>query len=161
MSRTRRAAALILRSVLGLTFIWAGVYKIADPQGFALMIANYRILPQALIAPAAVILPWIETVCGLALTFNRLATGAAALISAMLTTFMSAMAYNLARGLDIACGCFSTDPAQKADMALSLARDAGLAALGLIVLWLVISDQGQGQARQAETGPEEPLSGKP
>ena len=46
-------AALFLAGVLGS----AGASKLAEPLAFAGVVANYRLLPAALVAPAAFLLP--------------------------------------------------------------------------------------------------------
>ena len=47
--------------------------------------------------------------------------------------FMAALGYNWHRGLDVACGCFST-AAEKSDPAMLMLRDAGILLLGLLAL---------------------------
>ncbi|MCB1071070.1 MAG: DoxX family membrane protein [Verrucomicrobia bacterium] len=100
----------ILRLGLGGLFILAAWPKIHDPAAFAQMIYYYKILPDALINPVALLLPWTELVCGISLiAIPRLRPGAAALITLMLIVFTTAIIFNLARGLDISCGCFSVE----------------------------------------------------
>ena len=45
----------------------AGWVKIEDPQGFAVIIGNYQLVPGPLVNPLAVLLPWIEVLCGVML----------------------------------------------------------------------------------------------
>ena len=52
----RGILVLSFRLVLGAMFLYAGIVKIADPAAFAQAVANYRILPLALVNAAAVIL---------------------------------------------------------------------------------------------------------
>jgi hypothetical protein len=51
-----------------------------------------------------------------------------------------ALAFNLARGLDIDCGCFSSSvgPSTGENMILYLLRDAFLLAIGLFIFFYVL-----------------------
>lgn len=128
--------ALLLRVALGLVFLAACWDKLLHPEAFGRIILNYRILPGALVGPAAVLLPWVELLCGLSLVVGALSGGAALLCSLLMATFLSAEASALWRGLDIACGCFSTDPSNATNLSLALLRDSGLLLLSLAVLSL-------------------------
>ena len=129
-----RFFCLFARAVFGLIFIFAGATKIVAPSAFAEIIFNYQILPENLVNVAAITLPWLEILCGLALILGFLARGAAVVLCALLAAFIAAMGFNLWRGLDTACGCFSSDMGG-GHMARDLARDLVFLALGLIAAW--------------------------
>lgn len=95
-----------LRLVLGGVFIYASVYKVAEPQEFARSIYNYRMLPEATINLMAIVMPWLELLCGVLIIIGGFVRGSAALIGLMLLVFIIAISSALARGLDISCGCF-------------------------------------------------------
>lgn len=101
-----------VRLLVGGVFIYAGYVKIIDPSGFAKNIYQYQLLPNnQLVNLTALLLPWLEVVCGLALIIApRLRRGASVWIIGMLMVFTAAVIISLARGLDISCGCLSTDP---------------------------------------------------
>lgn len=101
--------ALVFRVIVGLVFIYASLDKIANPAEFARIVNNYRILPHELINLTAILLPWIELVAGLLLVFGLFSRGSSLIISVMLFVFIAAIGFNVARGLDFNCGCFSTD----------------------------------------------------
>lgn len=124
-----------LRVLLGQIFIIAAWEKLLHPAAFADVILNYRLLPGGLVPFTAVVLPWVEVVLGAALVMNRYAPAAAATGCTLLAIFMSALGYNLARGVDVACGCFSTDPAAIPNALFALARDGLMLLLGLVVFW--------------------------
>lgn len=100
--------ALCFRMVVGAVFFYAGIMKVFDPQGFALAVYNYHILPGWMINTVAVILPWVEVLAGAALILGILIPGASLMASSLLFVFFAALAFSLARGLDISCGCFNT-----------------------------------------------------
>ena len=123
---------LLLRFVVGGTFVYASLDKIADPAGFAQAIFRYRMVDAVWLHPMALTLPWLELVTGLALILGRARRGAALLILLMLAVFMAAIVSTLARNLDITCGCFHTEGGHAVGMSL-LVRDA-LLAVGSIML---------------------------
>ena len=98
----------ILRISVGAIFIYASYYKIVSPGAFAHQIYNYKLIPLSLINPIALILPWFQFFCGVALILNQLTLGASLGIVLMLATFQFAMASALVRGLNISCGCFKS-----------------------------------------------------
>ena len=133
------AAFGILRVAFGLFFIYAGLIKVSDTAAFSETIANYHLLPDYLVNPAAVFIPWIEALCGLGLVMGILARGAALILECLLAAFTAGVAYNWWRGLDIECGCFGDVAGLSSGMAAATFRDAALLLLGLVVLWRVLS----------------------
>lgn len=126
----------LIRLVLGGVFIYASLDKILNPGSFAQAVFNYQVLPGKLINLTALILPWLEFIIGACLLFNRWMQGASSLVAVLMTFFMGLILFNLARGLDISCGCFSTDPADGPMDSLTLARDILflILAVGLVAL---------------------------
>ncbi|MFZ1983238.1 MAG: MauE/DoxX family redox-associated membrane protein [Desulfatitalea sp.] len=122
------------RFLLGAIFIYAAVDKILDPATFAQAIANYQILPPLWVHPTALLLPWLELVCGLGLMSGVLKRGSALVITLLLITFTAALGYSAYRGLDIHCGCFASDGAGTPNLYLDLLRDAVLLTLAIFVL---------------------------
>jgi len=98
---------IIFRWVLALIFIYAAAGKILHPAGFVNNIDNYRLLPYIAISVMAVILPWIEVMCGLLLIFGKWLWGASLILIVLNAVFIFAISSALARGLDIDCGCFT------------------------------------------------------
>lgn len=106
------ATLVVFRVVLGALFVFAGVVKLGDGAGFALEIANYRMLPFASLAPwLAVTLPGIEIAAGAALLVGTrpwLRAGAL-IVGALLVVFTVAVTQVVLRGINIQCGCFGGD----------------------------------------------------
>jgi uncharacterized membrane protein YphA (DoxX/SURF4 family) len=97
------------RLVLGGVFIYAAYDKLADPRALADAIDNYRLLPDGLVNVVAVTLPWVEIAVVTLLVIGVLVPGAAFLGGSLLVVFTIALVAALARGLDIACGCFAVE----------------------------------------------------
>ncbi len=122
----RRSAILhsVSRWVLGIVFIYASYDKILNPAQFAEAIFNYQILPDHLINICALVLPWLELILGICLILGILMPGAVLLVNLLLIVFVGALLFNLYRGLDISCGCFSTNPGESVVNLWTVARDA-------------------------------------
>lgn len=130
---------LASRLLLGLVFIFAAVPKLADPPGFAKAIWAYALFPAWSLAPLALVLPWLELACGLALCAGLWLRAAALWIGALLLAFCLALGLNLARRHPVDCGCFGgaapkTEAQRITDMRWALLRDAGLLLLVVQVL---------------------------
>lgn len=94
--------------MVGGVFIWAGLLKIFDPLGFAQGIANYKAFPLGMSFFPALLLPWIEVICGFFLIFGIFLKASAILLSGFLTVFLVLIVVTILRGLDIDCGCFGS-----------------------------------------------------
>ena len=130
---------LVSRLLLGLVFIVAAVPKLADPPGFAKALWVYALFPAWSLTPLALVLPWLELACGLALCAGFWLRAAALWIGALLLAFCLALGLNLARRHPVDCGCFGgaapkTEAQRLADMRWALLRDAGLLLLVVQVL---------------------------
>ena len=122
------------RIILGIVFIVASLDKIVDPLAFAEIIKNYQILPEIMIGPVAFFLPWLEFVCGAMLVCGVFIDAAVAILVAMLLVFIAALSANLYRGIDVACGCFSTDASSASDMQMTIIRDVVLLVIAGLAL---------------------------
>jgi len=131
-----RNVTVVVRITLGAIFLFASAGKIADPAAFAAIITNYQLLSPPLVLTTAVVVPWIEAVCGLALVFGRLEKGAALLVSLMMVVFTGLVLYNGYRGLNIACGCFSLAANTPSNIAVNTLRNLLILAAGAWVLFL-------------------------
>ncbi|KVR40003.1 MauE/DoxX family redox-associated membrane protein [Burkholderia multivorans] len=82
------------------------VAKLRAPVAFRDALAGYRLLPDALVAPAALAIPLAEALGAAALLFPDTRTAAAIGLIALLLAFAAALAANILRGrTDIDCGC--------------------------------------------------------
>ncbi len=127
------------RILLGGVFVYASVHKILNPESFAQTIFNYQILPDSLINMAAIILPWIELTAGCCLILGRMVAGASVIVAFLMVVFLSALGFNLARGLDVNCGCFSAEPVKSASVRLTVLRDAFFLLVSFFVVHMVFA----------------------
>ena len=97
-----------LRFFLGGIFLYASWDKILHPEAFAEAIYNYRILPDFLINFSALVLPWLELFLGICIISGLWLPGAVFLVNLLMAIFFGALIFNLARGLNVQCGCFGT-----------------------------------------------------
>ena len=105
---TSEYLALILRFFVGYYFIYTSMDKITNPAQFAVLIENYRFFPYLAIPLAAVIVPWMELVCGLFLIIGLRTKGAAILIILLLLSFNVIIGANVIVESPITCGCYDT-----------------------------------------------------
>ena len=127
---------LLCRIALGIIFIVASVPKIIDPHSFSLMVFRYQILPYSLVNLAAIMMPWVEFTAGLALiVLPSFRKPAAFILFGLLVIFTVSIIFNLWRGINIACGCFTVDPDAERATAWKLVENAGFLALALVA-WL-------------------------
>ncbi len=103
-----RAAWIAARWAMAGIFIYASIDKIAQPAAFARDVYNYQILPDAMVNLTALVLPWLELFLGLCLLAGIWLPGAVLAVNGLLLLFLAALLFNMARGLDVNCGCFST-----------------------------------------------------
>lgn len=98
-----------IRIFMGLVFLYASYDKILNPEAFAKAVFNYQILPDTAVNIAALVLPWLELLIGLSLVAGISLEGSTVISASLMAIFISSLIFNQIRGLDINCGCFSTD----------------------------------------------------
>lgn len=126
---------------LGAFFVAASLPKLLDPPSFAHMIYLYRLVPGFAINAIALVMPWLELLCGIALILGIWRRPAAALIGAMLAVFIVAISINLGRDNAVNCGCFDIIAADKShdeligEMWWVVIRDVGMLLMVAQILW--------------------------
>jgi uncharacterized membrane protein YphA (DoxX/SURF4 family) len=125
-------AVLLLRLALGAIFLVAGSAKIGHAAYFAAQIAGFRILPSVVIAPMALVLPFLEVMLGAYLVLGLFTRASAWIAALMLALFDLAIASAVVRGMAVNCGCFGPNDATVTTWA-EVARDALLVLLAIAV----------------------------
>ena len=135
---------LLVRLFLGLYFIHTGIVKVMAPVDFLKAVRTYGLLPESVpyyLNATAIVLPWLEIVCGLALVLGFWLRGAALQIVAMLIVFIPAIALrtigmlNADPGLSFFdvqfdCGCGTGVEI----IWIKLLKNSGLSLLALVIL---------------------------
>lgn len=120
--------ALLFRLIVGVVFIYASIYKIAEPELFAKSISYYKAMPIELVNIMAIIMPWLELFTGTMLILGVFSRSNSFLIAVMLAIFIVAITQALMRGIDISCGCFRSEGGEKVGLGI-LIRD---------IIWLLM-----------------------
>ena len=101
-------ATSALSAVLSVIFLTGAWQKLRDLPLFQANVENYRLLPDNLAWPAAILLPLWEMMAGVLVLFDPARTAGAALAIGLLSVVTAAVAINLWRGrTEIDCGCGS------------------------------------------------------
>ena len=122
-----------LRIAIGAIFIVAGALKVGHPDALASTIAATRFLPQPIIAPFAVILPFFEIGLGGYLVAGLFTRTAAIVASVQFAIFGMVIASLVIRHIPVACGCFGPQDTAPASW-LEVIRDLVLA----IIAWIIV-----------------------
>jgi len=127
---------ILPRLILGGTFIYASIDKIANPEGFVQIVENYQILPEFIVEGFARFLPWAELVLGTLLVTGILVRISALIVSFLLLVFMIAIAIKGINGTLEICGCFSSSSVTfKSNAIFFILRDVLLLFLGFIIIY--------------------------
>ncbi len=142
-----------VRWILGVVFIYASFDKIIHPAAFSEAIYNYQILPDVFINLTAIILPWLELILGIMLIIGVWMPGIVVMSNFLLTAFMGSLIFNMARGLDIYCGCFSTLATQSSIDIRIVLRDTSFLILSLYLLFVVFFTKLSAASKRADYNP--------
>lgn len=152
---SNRLLMFAARCVLGTVFIVAAMDKIAIPETFAISVEAYHLVPVQLVNVFAIVVPWIELLCGIFLVAGVFVRGSALLLSSLLGVFIFAIVSALMRQLKIDCGCFG--PAHATPIGWEkVLEDIGLLVLGMYLYFFAkINPPGQ-DSRVTATGHLQP-----
>lgn len=131
-----KPAYFIIRLILGGLFVYAGILKLSNPEGFAMTINLYGLVTWRMSNVLAYVIPTIEIITGLGLILD--VRGALATVVVQLLGFMGVLLYAMYLGLDADCGCFGTPNGAEGDPVSPLEafiRDAVMLAGCLIIYW--------------------------
>jgi uncharacterized membrane protein YphA (DoxX/SURF4 family) len=126
---------LACRLVPAALFLWAGFAKAFDRQGSILGVSAYDVLPESLVKPVAMLLPWVEIAVGVLLILGLFTRFAGLATAGLMSAFIIGLAQAKARGLKINCGCFGTGGPGSGVTWWELIRDTGLFAAGAFLVW--------------------------
>ena len=125
---------LAIRLIGAGVWLFAGIAKLVDLDGFRLQVDAYQLLPDPLVSPFAYALPLLEVVLGLYLLVGALVRPVAIVSCVLMAMFVVAQTQAWARGLSIDCGCFGTTVTSKVGLTTVL-RDAALGIPFYLMAW--------------------------
>ena len=105
--KLRRKFELVIRWILGLTFVYSSLHKIAAPAEFARILFGYALFPNAAINLIAIVVPFVELFTGAALLLGIWPRAVMLIVETMLLLFTAILTVNLVRGVEFDCGCFA------------------------------------------------------
>jgi putative oxidoreductase len=105
----RKEVILLLRLIVGVTFVYASFEKIFHPNQFAIAVRSYQIIPVSLSNLFALSILWGELVAAILLIVGLFTRQAAAAILLLTAMFTFAIGIVLVKGMVIDCGCFGPD----------------------------------------------------
>ena len=107
-----------------------------SPTSFAEVIAAYGLVPEILIFPVAVALPFIELIAAFLLIRGK--NFGLWLTAMLMMLFIAVLSYGIWLGLDIDCGCFGPEDIEHkafSSLRTALARDVLLSIPILYCFW--------------------------
>ena len=143
-ARPGQLVLVVVRWILGATFVAMGMAKLGDTVGFLKLIREYGLVPESnsiLLNGLAAVLPWLEVWLGILMIAGVAVRGSALSLLIMLVVFTSAISIRTAAimesdGLSLCavafdCGC----GAGVVNVCNKLAENLGLMALAAIAAW--------------------------
>jgi putative oxidoreductase len=134
---THNVLLLTARYILGLVFIIASVEKIAIPELFAANIQAYQVMPMIAINLIALVIPWLELICGIFLLSGVFVRSSSLLLSLLLGMFIILIILAILQGLKIDCGCFGSSHESPVGW-MRVLEDIGLLVIGLYIFYISI-----------------------
>lgn len=125
----------ICRLLLGGALFAASLVKVSVPEQFARVVASYGMVPEPLVLPVSMGLPFVEVVLGSLLVFGfcqRCALSVTALLS---IGALAALIWAMAQGADVDCLCLRWLELGRRLNAVHLLGHGLMAALALGLLW--------------------------
>lgn len=144
-------AVLVVQLAVGLVFLQAGVGKLRQFRHFVQDLSAYNVLPEAMAAPAGLILVILEMIIAVAHLSGSLLTWAVPLTLCVLGAFLTVVLVVLKRGTAVSCLCFGSAEGEPVSIRTVIRLGVLLAAeIGVLITgssdadWLVPTEMGLG-----------------
>ncbi len=101
--------SLVARVFLGMVFAYAGYSKLMEPvENFRGILAQYQIIPYALVPYLAMTFPWIELIAGVCLVLGYAPRAVALILALMSLGFLIGLGVShfVLKSAPASCGCF-------------------------------------------------------
>ena len=115
----------LIRKVVGFLFVYAGISKAIDMEGFAASIMAYQLTGPYVSKILASTLPYIEILVGSFLLAGIVEKESLIIIAGLSMIFTGVICYAMTADLQISCGCFVSNP-QPGNLFLSVVRNLGI-----------------------------------
>ncbi len=92
--------------VMGSIFLISSAPKLRHPRGFVFAVLNYHILPPSLGKVYALLVPPLELLIALGVLMGIAVRIDGAIMTLLLSSYLIAVAINMARGRTLECNCF-------------------------------------------------------
>ena len=125
---------VMMRLVLGGVFLWAGIVKIPDLELFSYTVRAYNLLPEFLILPVTILVPYLECVIGLCLVVGFWTHASTLIASGLLIAFAGALGTKIYQGVNMSCGCFGFGT-ERGSLEWVLWQDVLLLLFALVLFW--------------------------
>jgi len=96
----------VIRIIIGGLFVISSVTKITNPQKFADSMSAYQLVPEVIIPPFSILIPWLQFICGIFLILDIFVQSSALILCGLLAVYTLAISIDFIRGIQIDCGCF-------------------------------------------------------
>jgi len=126
------------RLVVGGVWVYAGMLKLPHPDTSVSAVRAYQLLPTGMAETVGHVLPMLEIVVGGCLLVGLLTRFTGTVSALLQLAFIVGIVSVWARGIEINCGCFGNggaDPNAVSKYPWEIARDTGLLALSLLLVW--------------------------
>ncbi len=123
---------VVARLALALVFFWSGISKLLDPEGFALAVYRYHLLPGELVNLVSLWIPTLEILCAALLFVPKLRFPAIGILVALLAVFSLVIIFSILNGNTMACGCFSSAVSAGSVSWMGVLRNLALIILAVI-----------------------------
>lgn len=133
-----RWGLVLARLVVGGVWMYAGALKLPHPDTSVTAVRSYQLLPTGLAETVGHVLPMLEIVVGACLVLGLLVRFTGAVSALLQVAFIVGIISVWSRGIAIDCGCFGNggaDPDAFHKYPWEIARDSGLLALSLLLVW--------------------------
>jgi uncharacterized membrane protein YphA (DoxX/SURF4 family) len=133
-----RWVGVLARLLVGGVWLYAGALKLPHPDTSVTAVRSYQLLPADLAETVGHVLPMLEIVVGGCLVLGLLTRFIGAVSALMQLAFIVGIVSVWSRGIAIDCGCFGNggaDPDAFGKYPWEIARDTGLLALSLLLVW--------------------------
>ncbi len=130
----RKFAIAAVDCISGAALIYSGLVHLSNPYLFAAKIAEYQLVPGALLNFLPVVLAGTMVTTGLSLLSSEMLSAARAAACCLFCLFALGQAYALASGAEFGCGCFgySNDPISAKSLAIPTCLFIGIS----LAIWM-------------------------